>query len=179
MRWGGDEHIRAKIVGPVDSFVVTAGIEFEDNSFDHYVWVGRLAGTVPGRDTATAQSMLADSFRRGSKLHYGGYDMIPGPGVWGATPARMMLARHREYPRVDLDQTSGHSGTDTCEVTLIALVDAEGVVRLAKSSNGNLPPELKRVAEQGVIGKRVEPLVFEGHPVGAWMGLIALLPCRK
>jgi hypothetical protein len=110
-------------------------------------------------------------------FHYGGYDMIPGPGVWGATPERMLLARHREYPRVDLAQTSGPSGTDTCEVKLNALVDAEGVVRLARWSNGHLPRELIRAAEQGVIGKRVEPLVFEGHPVGAWTGLIARLPC--
>ena len=170
---------RARRIGAVDSFIVAASVVFEDSSRDDCAWVGSLVGSVTEIDTSTAQWTLEDSFRRGSMFHYGGFDMIPGPGVWGATPQRMMYGPRRAFPVVALPGPPGSVARDTCEVPLIALVDSDGIVLRAEFSNGYLPRELNRTAVQQVIGARAGPVVFEGHRVSAWTGLIARMPCTR
>jgi hypothetical protein len=170
---------RARRIGAADSFIVAASVVFEDSSRDDCAWVGSLVGSVTMIDTSTAQWMLADSFRRDSMFHYGGFEMIPGPGVWGATPQRMMYRPRRAFPVVALPGPPRSVARDTCDVLLNALVDAQGSVLRAEPSNYDLPRELNRAASQQVVGKRVAPLVFEGHPVGAWTGLIARMPCQR
>jgi len=173
--------LAGRLLAEADTFTVTADVWLRDSSLDHYVWVGRLTGLTPDTDTVTAELMLANSVRNGVMYHYGGFDMIPGPGTWGVTPERI----DRAMAKGDLPNWKGRrlnraAGVDSpCDVPVVALVASNGRILRAEGTDFTHGAELARRAGAAAAGDSIVPLVFEGKRTSAWLGLVVTVPCGK
>jgi hypothetical protein len=120
--------------------------------------------------------MIANTVRNGASWHYGGADLIQGPGAWGETPERIARLERGQAQRLRLQSSSGEAAHQFAQLRVSALVSPVGVVLQARCSDFKDGAELAHTAEVQLIGKHVDPVFLDGRPILAWREVVVELP---